>query len=76
MLCSRRRACRALIMVKQNSIHTGHYRNFLTIDDILLLLLIKNPTWKNKINKKRKRTKCIETPQKQKNIERQRKPAK
>jgi len=26
---------------------------------------------KNKINKKRKRTKCIETPPKQKNIERQ-----
>jgi hypothetical protein len=25
MLCSRRRACRALIMVKQNSIHTGHF---------------------------------------------------
>jgi hypothetical protein len=60
MLCSRRRACRALIMVKQNSIHTGHFPNILTIDDILSLL-IKNPMRKNKINKKRKRTKCRDT---------------
>jgi hypothetical protein len=65
MLCNRRRACRVLIIVKQNSIHTGHCRNFLTIDDILL---IKNPMRKNKINKKRKRTKCIETHPKQQNI--------